>query len=241
MNYVKAGWNKIKKSLDDVDIIYDKQKTKDILLKDAFYKSLYGRAKNRTLIKEDPTLYKSIYEHTSILEEIMQKCNRNPQMWSFTKRITFIVDLDYDIEQLKCDCGKTYTWNKYCRKCSAPKKTWLGKKHTKSTKKKQRISTLKYLEKQNGQLQPRYNIDSIPIIEEYGKKYGYNFQHAENGGEFYIKELGYFLDAYDIDNNVVLEIDEPHHYKNGKLLEKDIHRQKEIEELLKCNFIRIKL
>ena len=38
---------------------------------------------------------------------------------------------------------------------------------------------------------PSYNPKSIPIIEEFGKANGYNFQHAENGGEFYIKTLGY--------------------------------------------------
>ena len=32
---------------------------------------------------------------------------------------------------------------------------------------------------------------------------------------------------------------EKHHFKNKKLREKDIKRQKEIEEYLKCKFIRI--
>jgi len=38
---------------------------------------------------------------------------------------------------------------------------------------------------------PNYNIKSIPIIEQYGKENGYNFQHAENGGEYYVEGLGY--------------------------------------------------
>jgi len=88
---------------------------------------------------------------------------------------------------------------------------------------------------------PNYNISAIPIIEEYGKKYGYNFQHAENGGEYYIKELGYFLDAYDLEKNVVLEIDETHHFRNGKLRKKDIIRQEEITNFLGCKFIRKKI
>lgn len=74
----------------------------------------------------------------------------------------------------------------------------------------------------------------------YGKKNGYEFKHAENGGEFYIKELGYYLDAYDLNKNTVLEFDEPHHYKNGKLKSKDIYRQKRIELFLKCKFIRLR-
>ena len=79
------------------------------------------------------------------------------------------------------------------------------------------------------------------LIEEYGKNEGYTFMHAENGGEYFIKELGYFVDAYDPINNVVLEVDERHHFDNkGKLKEKDIIRQKEITKILGCKFIRIK-
>jgi hypothetical protein len=48
-------------------------------------------------------------------------------------------------------------------------------------------------------------------------------------------------DAYDKENNIVLEIDERHHYdSNGNLKDKDARRQLEIEEFLKCKFIRIK-
>jgi hypothetical protein len=192
-------------------------------------------------MKENPKLFKSIYFHTDILEKTMIEYKRYKGWYNFTNRIKFIVDLYADIEKLKCDCGESYTWNKYCRKCTEPKRTWLGKKHTKKTKTQQRISAINYIEKQNGQVQPRYNINSISVINEYGKQNGYNFQHAENGGEYYIKELGYFLDAYDVEKNVVLEIDESHHYKNGKLREADINRQTEIEEFLKCKFIRKKI
>jgi hypothetical protein len=88
---------------------------------------------------------------------------------------------------------------------------------------------------------PNYNVNAIPIIEQYGKKYGYNFQHAENGGEYYVEELGYYLDGYDTEKNVVIEIDESHHFnKNGFLKKRDIIRQDRIENLLGCKFIRIK-
>ena len=97
------------------------------------------------------------------------------------------------------------------------------------------------MKKTKGQVVPRYNINSISIIEEYGSKYNYNFRHAENGGEFHIKELGYYVDGYDIEKNVVIEIDEPHHFNSdGSLKEKDYSRELEITKLLKCKFIRIK-
>ena len=65
-------------------------------------------------------------------------------------------------------------------------------------------------------------------------------QHAMNDGEFFIKEVGYWLDGYDKVNNIVYEFDEKYHFKKGVLSPKDIIRQMEIENLLKCNFIRIK-
>jgi hypothetical protein len=88
---------------------------------------------------------------------------------------------------------------------------------------------------------PNYNINSISIIEQYGKENGYNFQHAENGGEFFVNGLGYYLDGYDVNKKVAIEIDESHHFdKNGKLGKKDIERQTKIEEFLGCKFIRIR-
>lgn len=89
---------------------------------------------------------------------------------------------------------------------------------------------------------PNYNKDGCRVIEEYGKKFEYDFQHAENGGEYFIKELGYWLDGYDKKNNIVIEVDEKHHFNiDGNLSMKDIKRQQEIEHFLKCKFIRIKL
>jgi hypothetical protein len=58
-----------------------------------------------------------------------------------------------------------------------------------------------------------------------------------NGGEFYIKELGYWLDRYDVNLNLVLEYDEKgHKYKK----EKYMIRENEVKMFLKCNFFRIR-
>ena len=87
---------------------------------------------------------------------------------------------------------------------------------------------------------PNYNPSSIPLIEKYARENGFKFQHAENGGEYHVKELGYFLDAYDKENNVALEIDERHHYDiHGNLNCRDVKRQNEIIEHLGCRFVRI--
>jgi len=118
-------------------------------------------------------------------------------------------------------------------------KSHKGKIHSTETKKRMRKSHIRRIEnhKLNGnQLKPCYNPNSIPFIEQYGKKHGYQFQHAENGGEFYIKELGYWVDGYDKEKNVVLEFDENYHIRQHK---KDSNRQKEIINHLGCRFIRL--
>ena len=93
-----------------------------------------------------------------------------------------------------------------------------------------------------GQMFPFFNKDACALIDEYGKKHGYQFQHAMNGGEYHIKELGYWVDGYDSEKNVVIEVDEAHHFDvNGNLSEKDIRRQAEIEDFLQCKFIRLKI
>jgi hypothetical protein len=86
-----------------------------------------------------------------------------------------------------------------------------------------------------GKVTPCYNPNACILIEEYGKKHGFNFQHAENGGE--VRVIGYSLDGYDKEKNVVIEVDEPSHRWK---VEYDARRQKEIEEHLGCKFIRLK-
>lgn len=84
-----------------------------------------------------------------------------------------------------------------------------------------------------------YNPDACRIIDEYGSQNGYSFRHAMNGGE--VRILKYFVDGYDVAKNVVIEIDEPQHYKNGELRKKDIRRQRRIMRKLGCTFIRIRI
>jgi len=109
-------------------------------------------------------------------------------------------------------------------------------------KMRMRILKIKEIKNRKGQVCPNYNPLACKRIIEYGEEHGYNFQHAENGGEYHIKELGYWVDGYDKEKNVVIEIDEPAHFdKNGNLSKKDLERQKEIEDFLGCRFIRLRI
>lgn len=240
MNSTKQHWDAIKSRLDELDVI-EYSKVKELLKDGNYFEKFLGKAKNRTMIKENPTLYKSIGYYTQILEDAFRSQNSYKTSWNFSHRISFIVERNLDLETLKCSCGKKYTWTKYCRHCPDYKKNQLGKPHTEETKRKMRSSALEYLKQQSGQVVPRYSRSSIKYIEEYGKANNLNFMHAENGGEYFINGLGYFLDGYDPINNVAIEFDEKHHFDaNGQLRQPDIEREQQIVDLLKCKFIRIK-
>lgn len=123
------------------------------------------------------------------------------------------------------------------------KNPMFGKHISKSPvhKRKIRLGCIKNYEnklKWGAKLSPRHNPIACGIIEKYGSDNGYVFQHALNGGEFYIKELGYWVDGYDIDKNVVIEYYESFHNRTDKKM-KDKNRMNEIVNYLKCKFIII--
>lgn len=113
-----------------------------------------------------------------------------------------------------------------------------------TTRQKMRLTAIKNIEEKrnNGHpIYPNFNPLACKMIDEFGKQNGYNFVHALNGGEYYISKLGYWVDGYDKEKNTVIEIDESFHFdKNGELKEKDVKRQKEIQDFLNCKFIRLK-
>jgi len=119
--------------------------------------------------------------------------------------------------------------------------TQTGRVHSIETKRKIRISSISYIEKcklNGGQLSPSYNSSSIPILEQKAKELNIvDLQHAENGGEYFINELGYWVDGYSKDKNIVIEYYEKFH---NKKIKRDLRRQKEIIKFLNCEFIIIK-
>jgi very-short-patch-repair endonuclease len=50
-------------------------------------------------------------------------------------------------------------------------------------------------------------------------------------GEYQIESLGYFPDYINFSLKLIMEYDESHHFdENGNLLERDVQRQKEIQD-----------
>lgn len=110
-----------------------------------------------------------------------------------------------------------------------------GKKRTDAFKQKQRIAAIKGIEKRG--IWRGYNEDACAYFDKLNKEHGWKLQHAKNGGE--IELIGYYPDAYDKTNNIIIEYDEPHHYnRKGELRPKDIIRMNEIIKELGCKFYR---
>lgn len=111
-----------------------------------------------------------------------------------------------------------------------------GKKLSIEHKRKIRTGVLKAKSK-HFKLYPNYTKQACKVFEEINSELNWNGQHAENGGEFHIKELGYWVDYYEPNLNIVIEYDDnSHKYRSLK----DEERQQEIIEHLNCKFYRIK-
>ncbi len=112
------------------------------------------------------------------------------------------------------------------------------KKLSDITKQKLRVYRIKEIEEKNGQIIPNFNLNGSKFFNWLNKVLNWNGQHALNGGEYSV--LGYFIDYYESNLNLVIEWDEKYHYKKGELKKKDIVRQQNIINHLDCIFIRIK-
>lgn len=129
-------------------------------------------------------------------------------------------------------------------KISEKRKGMKGPQMTNDGLRRLRIKRIKEIEKDkfNGnQIIPSFNKKSCEFFKKLNEILNLNGQFATNNREYQIKELGYFLDYYDKDKNIVIEWDEPKHYNVDRSLKvEDILRENEIKRFLKCKFYRIK-
>jgi hypothetical protein len=102
-------------------------------------------------------------------------------------------------------------------------------------KQKCRLNKAKYVQMGVGS-KPNYNKVACKFIDNINNKFGWELQHAENGGEKMIS--GFFVDGYDKNRNIVFEYDEPKHFtlsheKRDRIKEKVI-----IKSIHPLRFIR---
>lgn len=120
---------------------------------------------------------------------------------------------------------------------------FYGKRHTDDWKRHMRVLMCKRLLKLRGDNKNAW-INNIGKKEnryfsKLEKDKGWNgIYHKKSGKQFLIKDLGYFVDYYEPKLNIVVEYDEPRHYRFGVLKDKDIKRMNEIKNHLGCQFWR---
>lgn len=118
----------------------------------------------------------------------------------------------------------------------------LSDEHKRKISHTERLTVLKKLEERlkNGeQLIPNWNPRACDYFEKFDLENNTQGQHARNGGEHHIKELGYWVDYINHDLKLIMEYDEDYHFTKTQI-EKDIRRQREIEELYSdYKFVRI--
>lgn len=104
--------------------------------------------------------------------------------------------------------------------------------HSRESIKKIRIKRIEQIQKNNGII-PNYNKEAIEVFKCFDEQNNTQGRYAVYGnGEFYIKELGYFLDYFNDDLKIIIEWNEKHHYsEDGTLREKDLIRQNEIQKI----------
>jgi hypothetical protein len=85
---------------------------------------------------------------------------------------------------------------------------------------------------------PNYNEGACEFFTLLNDLYDWDGVFATRGGEYQV--LGYSLDYYEPNLNLVIEWDEEGHYTDDQLGPRDRRRQREIIKHLGCCFIRIR-
>lgn len=153
----------------------------------------------------------------------------------------------HTIDKLKKICGGKNHSN-YKKRLSEETKSRISNSHKKENLTYEQIvnyrkGAVKRIEKQRllsgGNIGKNYNPIACEFFNRLNLEHGWNGIHALNKGEKIVYELGYFLDYYEPNKNIVIEWDENYH-RREKQKEKDQLKQKEVTKLLGCKFYRIK-
>lgn len=126
----KISYDNQQELLDSIKEIYTLSNTIETLK--PVYKNYFGRAGNRTLIKDNPKLYKSVKYHT---EELRRRSNTQLR---FTGELIFLCEHEGDINNIKCSidgCNNIISYqatekcfkHKVCADCYEPEIGYISK------------------------------------------------------------------------------------------------------------------
>jgi hypothetical protein len=185
-------------------------------------------------------------KHKNSLAQHELRCKENPDRKSFDSFVAFNISekgLTKETSERRAKMAETlkyrYKSGEIVNAMKGKPGTFTGRKHREESKAKTRASTLAYIETMYGPVVTRYNVNACRYIDFLNSRFGWQLQHAENGGE--VRVCDYFLDGYDSELNIAFEYDEPRHYadvQSNSLCERDISRMHTIREELGCRFIR---
>lgn len=206
-----------------------------------FYLTKKGKQKkekSKKIIKKTLHGKNKQFNGKKISNGLIKKYKSGMKHWTQTEK--------YTKEEIKNKLGKHIkdkTWEEYYgvekaremkEKLSVKiKGKYIGVKNpSKRTdvKRKQREGAIKYVEKIRGKCSPNIGKNEKQLLDEFELN-----NNCKLIRQYYIKNLGYFVDGYWKEQNVIIEVDE-----KPKINERDIRREKEIKEELNCKFIRIK-
>jgi hypothetical protein len=101
----KKSYEKQNELLNSIVDLYNETEINYLLNTAEFnYKRFFGRAKNRTLLKLNPKLYKSLITVTEKYKEITPHFN-------FSARLYIAGELNFDLTNHMCACGKTFLYD----------------------------------------------------------------------------------------------------------------------------------
>ena len=173
------------------------------------------------------------------MKVFQKKCPTCGKPHSYGCKKTFVKALREGWECRKCAVSKSHSKSPrtffgsgdYKQKMSESlKRVRVTDSYGEEFKTKCRENKLKQLMSQG--TQRTFNANACRFMDTFSSREGINLQHGLNGGE--CQFIGYSLDGYDKEKNVVFEYDEPKHHALS-MRQKDEERQRRLIEYLHPN------
>jgi len=124
-------------------------------------------------------------------------------------------------------------------------KALKGRKRSPESVRKQRLTFIikinKDLENFGKTISPRINQKALKYFQLINDTFNLKGKYGNDGFEYYDSDLGRWFDYIDHENYIIIEWDEEYHYNGNEIKQKDLDRQKEIQEkYYYYTFIRIR-
>lgn len=254
----KKYYQKLSSKLNSTSIKYTPQQLHELLTgTEHHYTKYLGKAKGRTLIKDNLELYKSLYHHT---EKYKQQCRHSKLTLSFRLLIAGKYNFTFD-ESHYCRC-KTYIMfspttrdvikKSYCKRrgCALGPNSKEHFKYLYGDDWEIKYYELRYLPSLDPERKKRHQLAGRISYQKRTSRTDTKF-HTVGRREVQLLDeqesidkcnidrnftvIGYYPDGYCHETNTIYEVYEQYHnYEAQKI--KDLNRQKEIQDHLKCNF-----